>query len=120
MADNNTILATDKLRDEMAKQSTHPGIAVLGDYMTARLQGDPSIAAAILADGKTLSGAFDAIRDYASKHRTGSFAYVPPEKAFEICAGYYGILPAGAPQTQAPAVPEPDDTGLDLDALLGV
>ena len=115
--------AVDRLRDEMAQRANHPGVAVIGEYLTDRLQRDHSLAAQVCADGKSLQGAFDAIRDYASKHKNGSnWAYVPPEKAFAIACEYYGI-PADdekkAAQTLA-ETPPPADDGLSLDALLGL
>lgn len=117
--------AVDRLRDELAKKSDHPGVSVIGEYLTGRLNADRSLADKICADGKSIEGAFDAIRDYASKHRNGkNFAYVPPEKALEIACEYYGI-PAEKTDAQtsahkpAPSAPASDD-GLDLDSLLGL
>lgn len=116
--------AIDRLRDELAKKSDHPGVAVIGEYLTGRLNADHGLADKICADGKTIEGAFDAIRDYASKHRSGkAWAYVPPEKALEIACEYYGIHPEKTDtqtlaHTPAPAAPAND--GLDLDALLGL
>ena len=114
--------AVDRLRDEMAKKHDHPGVAVIGEYLTGRLNADHGLADKICADGKTIEGAFDAIRDYASKHRSGkAWAYVPPEKALEIACKYYGVPAerAGNTQTFAPQA-APSDDGLDLDALLGM
>lgn len=103
----------DKIRDEMAQKANHPGIAMIGEYVTERVsQG------AAIPEGKTLQGAFDAIHQYASKHRTGNYAFVPPAKAYEIVDSYFGL---GAreeePRPAAPPAAVADD--LDLDALLG-
>ena len=115
--------AVDRLRDEMAQRANHPGVAVIGEYLTDRLQRDHALAEKLVAKEKTLAGAFDAIREYASKHKNGSnWAYVPPEKAFAIACEYYGIDADGekkAAQTLA-ETPPPADDGLDLDALLGM
>lgn len=128
--------AMDKLRDELAADNS-AGVQQVGEYMTARLMADAELAEAILVEGKTLKGAFQAIHDYASKHRSGNFAFVPPEKAFEIVAGYY-ILPAQDIKSAsacgfgsagdggaAGAEPLPDKNApvadaLDLDRLLGL
>ncbi len=83
--------AMNKLRDEMAAKADHPGIQEIGSYMTARLMDRQEDAGQVLAEGKTLTGAFEAIHAYASKHKTGNFAYVPPEQAFKLVAEYYGI-----------------------------
>lgn len=115
--------AMDKLRDEMAENATHPGIQQIGAYMTARLAAQPEIAPQILAEGKTLKGAFEAIHTYASKHRTGNYAYVPPDTAYKLVAKYYGITPQAAEENQEPhahaeARPATKTDGLDLDDLL--
>ena len=115
--------AMDKLRDEMAENATHPGIQQIGAYMTARLAAQPEIAPQILAEGKTLKGAFEAIHTYASKHRTGNYAYVPPDTAYKLVAEYYGITPQAAeenpePHAHAEARPATKADGLDLDDLL--
>ena len=115
--------AVDRLRDELAKKSDHPGVAVIGEYLTGRLNADHGLADKICADGKTIEGAFEAIRDYASKHRNGkAWAYVPPQKALEIVCEYYGI-PADGEKSHAQTLAHqeaPSDDGLDLDALLGM
>lgn len=104
----------DKIRDEMAQKSGHPGIVMIGEYVTERIA-----RGAAIPQGKTLQGAFDAIYQYASKHKTGNYAFVPPEKAYEIVDGYFGFgAQAKKPQAAAPEpVSAADD--LDLDALLG-
>lgn len=115
--------AIDKLRDEMAANPEKPGIQEVGAYMTSRLMDRPEDAGQVLVEGKTLKGAFEAIRSYASKHRTGDFAYVPPDQAFKLVAEYYGLevhVMRSNPQALAdlkPAAAPQDD--LDLDALLG-
>ena len=114
--------AMDKIRDEMAGKEKNPGIQFLGGWLTGKLTQHPEIAASILDKQKTIEGALGEIRKYAEEHRTGNFAFVPPETALDIVGKYYGIETAEEePQAPAPAKPErraePDD--LDLDALLG-
>lgn len=115
--------AMDKIRDEMAAKSSHAGVQAVGQFMTMVLQHRPETAGQVLAEGKTLEGAFGEIRKYAEGHKTGNYAFVPPDKADEIVRGYFGIGETEA-EPQAPAAPctpmkraEPDD--LDLDELLG-
>lgn len=112
--------AMDKLRDEMAKAPDHPGIGVLGEYMTERLQREPALADRILEKGKTLEAAFGKIRDHARKIAVKGAACVEDKKAFEIACEYYGIAPEGekaAPEPTGPAA-SPLDDPLDLDELL--
>ena len=113
--------AMDRLRDEMAKKHDHPGVGSVGEYLTGRLQKDHSLADKFCETGKSIEGAFDTIRKYASDHRNGKpWAYVPPEKAMEIACEYYRIPKDGEkPHTQTLAQAPADDE-LDLDALLGL
>ena len=102
----------DRIRDEMAQKHDHPGIAMIGEYVTRRLEQGET-----LAEGKTLAGAFDAIYTYAKAHKTGNYAYVPPEKAYELVDGYFGFGRQAAPETVKVTEPaQPDE--LDLDKLL--
>ena len=106
--------AMDKLRDEMAKADA-PGLSALGEYMTERLLRDGSIAPRVLKDGKTLAGAFEAIRAQAKKEQKGGFACIEDERAYRITCEYYGITPEPGKEKAAQAL-APD--ALDLDALL--
>lgn len=134
--------AMDKVRDEMAGSKTSPEVAAVGEIVTAMLQARPGIAGAILGKGKTLDGAFKAMREYAEKNRKGSSSFaMGPATAQAVICGYYGFtveepvavgMYAGAEgtgnrgqetgmaaeaQTLAD-VPEPVDP-FDLDALMG-
>ena len=111
----------DKLRDEMAKKSDHPGVSVLGEYFTARLMADQSVGEKLGDAGKTLEGAFGAIRSYAQKHQKGGCAFVPPEKAFAIACEYYGIpYEAAGMQVEERKEEKNAADDLDLDALMGL
>lgn len=129
--------AIDKVRDEMAK-SKGEKLQLLGEGVTALLQMHPELEANILAKGKTLSGALEAVR----KGAVGGCSD-PIQTTRSLCA-YYGIpcenphalalevtvammggetpsqslsvtaLPlTGASREEAPADP------FDLDALMG-
>lgn len=82
--------AMDKIRDELAGNS-NPGVQMIGEAMTALLMAAPELSDKILQEGKTLAGAFNNLKDYASKNKTGGFAFVPPAKAAEIVAKYWDI-----------------------------
>ena len=73
---------TEKFRAECGDQ--------IPKFLLSWLDYDDNAAVLIAAGEKTLYGAFEAIRDYASKHKTGSCAYVPPEKAMELVLEYFG------------------------------
>lgn len=124
----------DRIRDEMAK-SRNPGVQIIGEAMTRILAECPEMGSTIGQEGKTLQGAFDRVKEYAKKHAQSGCCFVPPQKAAEIVAEYWGIDIAMMQQAVAeaymPAVakmPEqPKETSaasslmdeLDLDALLG-
>lgn len=63
------------------------------EYVTSICTTD-AVADKILADGKSLQGAFDKMKGIASKRRTGNCAYIPPEEGFCIIREYYGITEA--------------------------
>ena len=73
---------TEKFRAECGDQ--------IPKFLLSWLDYDDNAAVLIAAGEKTLYGAFKAIRDYASKHKTGNCAYVPPEKAMELVLEYFG------------------------------
>ena len=114
--------AVDRIRDEMAKESSNPGIQFLGGWLTGELEKRPELAETLLDEKKSIKGAFEKIHAYASKHKTGNFAFVPPEKALEIVSEYYGISAETPeikePQALAPAAKPEKDAAFDLDALL--
>ena len=125
--------AMDKLRDEMA--ATKDGsIQQVGEIMSAALMQHHGMADAILATGKTLKGAFNAMQSWASKHKNGNSAYVGPKQSAKLIGEYYGVEPdtllsaymrslmggqemAAEPAPQAK--PQATADALDLDALLG-
>ncbi len=73
---------TEKFRAECGDQ--------IPKFLLSWLDYDDNAAVLIAAGEKTLYGAFKAIRDYASKYKVGSCAYVPPEKAMELVLEYFG------------------------------
>lgn len=103
----------DRIRDEMAKKHDHPGIVMIGEYVTERVS-----KGAAIPEGKTLAGAFEAIHQYAKAHKTGNYAYVPPEKAYEIVDGYFGFGKQAEKPVEVGAMPEDAVDDLDLDKLL--
>lgn len=111
--------AMDKIRDEMAQNSQNPGIQFLGEWLTEQLEKQPEAAEKVLAEGKSLQEAFGQIRKYAEGHKTGNFAFVPPEKALQIVSEYYQLPKAAKAKPQAPAQTREAADDLDLDALLG-
>ena len=81
----------DKLRDEMAAKHGDTGIQIIGEAMTRMLRLSPNTAEAVGTEGKTLAGAFAAVRSWAEKHKNGNSCFVPPTQAVEIVCEYYGL-----------------------------
>ena len=118
--------AMDKIRDEMAKATD--AVCMVGEIVTLYLQSEPTNAEKILADGKTLKGAYGAMRDYARKEHKECMT---PDEAAEHIARYYGMEPAKLmdmwqavkdeePQEKAKPQARAEADDLDLDALLGI
>ena len=80
--------AMDKIRDEMAKSKG--AVGMVGDIVTLYLKKEPANAEKILAEGKTLKGAYGAMRDYAREKR---MECMDPDEAAERIAVYYGMEP---------------------------
>ena len=126
MSTAETDRAMDLIRDEMAKAHDNPGLCILGEYLTERLQGEPGIAAAILKQKEPLAFGFAAIKEHARKIAKGGYACVDDKTGFALACKALGItssVSASADtfpsrgrldEAQAPA-----HDALDLDALLG-
>lgn len=100
--------AMDKIRDEMA-ESNRPELQAAGSCITKLLRRFPMIAGAILADGKTLKGYYEAMRDKAKKEH---LTMIDGE---EFAAAYFEFDPVlmdDAQRAQSTA------KAFDLDALL--
>ena len=114
--------AMDLIRDEMAKAHDNPGLCILGEYLTERLQGEPGIAAAILKQKEPLAFGIAAIKEHARKIAKGGYACVDDKTGLALACKALGIGTSSGraddirpyKEAQAPA----HDT-LDLDALLG-
>ena len=76
----------DKLRDEMAAKHGDPGIQIIGEAMTRMLRLSPDTAEAVGAEGKTLAGAFAAVRSWAEKHKTGNSCLSRELRRWRSCA----------------------------------
>lgn len=119
--------AMDAIRDEMAKNPNSKEILGTGMAMTELLEKRPEIADKVLTKGKTLKGAFAALRDAAKKAHGGSgFCFMGETEGTEILAGYYGfeagdtssVTPEGVTPSPQGEGKGPVDDELSLDALL--
>lgn len=118
--------AIAKLDEEMEAAKDNGVIVVLANYMIDYVTAHPEAAEAVLAEGKTLAGAFEAMRQEAQKHQKGRCAVLSDAEGFAIVRDYYGIdgdIPAvqmpKAPIPQPAVAVAPGGIDLDLDDLLG-
>ena len=119
--------AMDLIRDEMAKAHDNPGLCILGEYLTERLQGEPGIAAAILKQKEPLAYGFAAIKEHARKIAKGGYACVDDKTGFALACKALGIgTSSGADAPPSPVrgrlendAQAPAHDALDLDTLLG-
>ena len=85
---------TDHAIEKMTKECQGKDYLIpFEEYLTSICTTD-AVADKILAEGKTLQGAFDKMKGIASKRRTGNCAYIPPEEGFAIIREYYEITEA--------------------------
>ena len=93
---------TDKAIARMADEIKGKDYLVpFEEYLTGICVAD-AVAEKIMEKGKSLQGAFEAMRDIAKKRQVQGCAYIPPEEGFEIIRNYYGIRDADMKQA-APA-----------------
>lgn len=115
--------AIDAVRDEMAKAPAGSGAHGVGEIVTDLFPQMPTLQAAVLEKGKSLEGAYQAMREYARKNQKGGCYYMPPGQAMEMILKYYGVeagsvkVPAAA--TGAAQAQEPTSDALD-DLLEGL
>lgn len=84
--------AMDKIRDEMAKAKVG-AVHTLGEWMTAWLEAHPEGRDRVLAEGKTLEGAYKAMETEARKKQGIGAVCMEDREAVQIVAGYYEIPP---------------------------
>ena len=97
---------------QQAKLTKRSAPWMVGEQMKDLIRREPGIAELIAQDltagGMSLTKAEDKIKDFADRHRTGTFACVTPAEAEEILREYFG-LPAAA-GAQAPSVSSADSS----------
>lgn len=108
--------AIEKINAEMQKKANDPYTEIVGHYIIDRCL-DATCAEKVMADGKSLKGAMDAIMDKAKKARNGSVAVLTPDAVFGAVDKYFGFSLdpsaqmaalglASAPHTE-PSKPQP-------------
>lgn len=75
---------------EEAMKIDDPIAFAIEEYLTGKIRTNAE-AALILAEDKTLKGAYDKVWAEARKRKKGNCAYIPPEEVYEIIDEYYGL-----------------------------
>ena len=91
---------------EEAMKINDPVAFAIEEHLTNKCT-TTAVAKKLLAEGKELKGAYDAVWAEARKRKKGNCAYIPPEEVYEIVDKYYGLGQTGkktAPVTQADRV----------------
>lgn len=83
--------AMDRLRDEIAKENGQTNAAAVGEIMSGLLQLKPELAEKILADGKSVAGAVDAMKTEVKKRTRGRDGGLHIFEGMRIVLDYYGI-----------------------------
>lgn len=80
---------------------THNAVWCVGEQLKDLARREPESARLLAEDLETLTlvKAEQKIKAYADAHKTGNFAFVPPQEAERILREFYG-LPSGAPEAE--------------------
>ena len=75
---------------EEAMKINDPVAFAIEEHLTGKIRTNAE-AALILAEDKTLKGAYDKVWAEARKRKKGNCAYIPPEEVYGIIDEYYGL-----------------------------
>ena len=85
--------AIRKLTEE-AMKIDDPVAFAIEEHLTAKIRTNAE-ASLIMAEDKTLKGAYDKVWAEARKRKKGNCACIPPEEVFEIVDEYYNLSSTG-------------------------
>ena len=81
----------EKLREEMKKNEANGAIQVIGNHLIGLITGNQEAEACVLAEDKTLKGAFEAMKEAARAKTVNGAACLTDEEGFAIVRKYFGI-----------------------------
>lgn len=111
-------LALGKLDNEIEKEKNNI-IQVIGNFMVQHITDFPEDAELVLAEGKSLKGAYEAMRKAAEKVKVGNCAVLSDDEGFRIVREYYGVGNKSASSKEVVEKKAADKRlNLDLDDLL--
>lgn len=114
--------AVMKIRDEMAENAKNTYVQVVGDFLLEHLQQHPEAAEKILANGKSIKGSLNAMKEEARKHQVDGCGVLTDEEGYAVVLRYFGIdTTATKPEAPEPASAKRGiEFDVDLDDLLGL
>lgn len=80
---------------EEAMQINDPVAFAIEEHLTSKVRTNAE-ASLLLAEDKTLKGAYDKVWAEARKRKKGNCAYIPPEEVYAIVDEYYGLYSTGS------------------------
>ena len=81
----------EKIREEMMKNEADAAMQAIGNHLIGLINGNKEAEACVLAEDKTLKGAFEAIRKAAKAKAVNGEACLTDEEGFAIVRKYFGI-----------------------------
>ena len=80
----------DKL-DKEAEKEKNPAIRAIEGLLREACKNNVAACERVLAEGKTMKGAYDAMYEVAKGRKSGNCAVIAPDEAEKIIFKYYGI-----------------------------
>lgn len=93
--------ALQKIQAELAEKPNDQYVQVVGGFLMKHLREHPEHAQQVLADGKTIAGSLNAMREEARKRQSNGVAVLSDEEGFRVVLKYYGIEPDCPPAADA-------------------
>ena len=81
----------EQVRQKLEKEKCSGPVAELQQMIMCWIAVDERAAGLILAENKTVAGAYKAMEDVARKVKSGNHAVIDPPKAMAIVMEYYGM-----------------------------
>ncbi|NLB52063.1 MAG: hypothetical protein GX808_03900 [Syntrophomonadaceae bacterium] len=105
--------AEKKITDEMDANKSNGYIQAVGHMLLGYLSAHPDAADKILAEGKTIAGSLEDMRNKARKKQTGNCAVLTDQEGFTIVLKYFGLTPHAPAQVPAPSKQARFEVSLD-------
>ena len=101
--------ALQKIQKEINDNAKNQWYAYVGGELINFVRSNPDKAELFAAEGKSIKGAFDAMRKAAEKVKVGNAAVLTPDQGMAVVLEYFGIR-----QDKPKPEPEPIEIGLKV------